>query len=148
MKTQDAKKSTRRDAIAHVFESMGGPAPIVEIAKRCMEAGVWTREDDDRALFRARCAEVREILNDAAADGLPRAIQKRVSIDRAQDGSVEKVHVWYQREFWTEGLAKQWLRNRREQFAADLTAMRRFADHAKERWPGTDWKGLVPEVSW
>jgi len=141
-------KETRRDAIVRIFETMDGPAPVVEIARRCMEEGLWSREENDRAIFRARCGEVRDVLNDVGVDGLPRAIQKRVEIEVDAEGEIEKVHLWYQKEFWTEDLARNWLSHRRKQLRSDHEAMLRFVEHAKKRWPGTDWTSLVPEVSW
>lgn len=84
----------RRQRIKSLFEKLGGAMTTRDIARACLNEGIWNETDREVILLRSAQAQVREALSDDDDTGLPFAGQ---TIEREHDGGPR---VWKTRRMW------------------------------------------------
>jgi len=83
----------RQQRIRAVFEAHGQMMTIRDLARACVDDGIWTREELDRIALRSVANECREVLRQKDVAGMPKAGQ---TTDADDDGQ----SVWKARQGW------------------------------------------------
>jgi hypothetical protein len=139
------KKEQRKGKILEIWKSFQTPVSNEEVTARCIAENVWSSEERSRMVMRAARAEVRDTLNEQDTSRQPLALTRYIDIEEGPDGNVVSVKHYVQPEFWTEGDAETWIKDRGVQLQQDFDKVRDFIDGTcRDRWPERDWWAMVP----
>jgi len=138
------KTASRKQQVVDIWNGFKRPASIGEVTAECIKQGVWTKEERDGFVFRGANGFVRDVLNKEGIDQCPLSLT-RIQYEEDADGNVTEVTLYVQREFWSEGDAKEWVKRRVKQLSKDFRKVEHFIEnYCKDRWPEIDWWSLVP----
>ena len=129
-----SQRDSRKSQIIGVFVNSGGAMSTRQLARACIDDGVYSQIELDNYAIRAVQNEVREALKTTDLQtGLPLA---GPSVERDDEGQ----SLWKQLALWNEDDSLFNISERDKQARADLIMLHRLADNHKIRW------GYRPEI--